>query len=281
MNEWYGDWQHPRHAVVFDGRSRLEGRNLVRNFEAFNDVRLLNERLPRSQMLELLEIGCATGEFYRYLRLTYPRLRYYGVDVSSVAVERANAKYPEAGFFVVAPAVPLRETLTACGIPAHPAVIYAKDVVHHQVDPFGFLGALIEQAREAVIVRCRTRDRGATELNPELSCQSHYEGWVPYIVLNVQQLIDRVRAQAPAAEVVIYRHHVVLGGEQKRFLPKELCLKETGTAETAVGVFKKTEHPGRVIVEDRPDQNPSYTWDYRVKHALRQAWNALYLRQTA
>lgn len=272
--EWYRDWQHLAHAESFDGRSRLDRRNLIRNLEGFNDVRLLNERLGRDRRVSLLEVGCATGEFYRYLRVSYPGVRYYGVDVSAPAVARAKQKYPQAAFFVTDPAMGIGASLRASGIPEHPEIVYAKDVVPHQVRPFAFLAELIQTAAEAVIVRCRTRDRGTSELDPERSCQYHYDGWMPYLVLNLQELIDRLAAESPGCEVVAYRSHVVLGGRHNRFVPKELYLRETGTAETAVGVFKRTDHPGRVLIEDRPDQNPAYTWDYRLRHAARQALNA-------
>lgn len=272
--DWYGDWQHRAHAESFDGRSRLDRRNLIRNQEGFNDVRLLNERLSRDRRCSLLEVGCATGEFSRYLRMRYPRVRYYGMDISRPAVALAKLKYPQAAFYVTDPAVSLGEALRASGIPEHPEFVYAKDVVPHQVRPFAFLSELIHVALEAVIVRCRTRDQGKSELDPERSCQYHYDGWMPYLVLNLQELIEHVTAEARGCEIVAYRSRIVLGGQHHRFVPKELFLPETGTAETALGLFKRTEHPGRVIVEDRPDQNPAYTWDYLLKHAARQALNA-------
>ncbi|MDP3722468.1 MAG: class I SAM-dependent methyltransferase [Candidatus Omnitrophota bacterium] len=277
MNSWYDDWQHQRHAEAFDGRWQLDRRNLVRNQEGFNDVRLLNERVATDRPLDLLELGCATGEFYRYLRRRYPRARYCGLDVSGPAIARAKQKYPEGTFVVSDPAASVSATLRARGLPEHPQIVYAKDVIQHQAEPLAFLSELIRIAEEAVIVRCRTRDVGPTEWNPEHSCQYHYDGWMPFIVVNLQELIDAVMAEAPEAEVAVYRSHTVLGGRHSRFVPKELFVASTGTAETALGVFRRTAHPGRVTIVDRPDQNPRYTWDYALKHAARQAWDAVRL----
>ncbi len=268
---WYADWQHGRHAGFSDFRQTLDAKNLVRNDESFNDVRLLNERMVHDRAFSLLEIGCASGEFYRYLRIKYPKIDYYGLDISEPAVARARAKYPHVRFAVTRPQLPLREALRSLNVPARPEVLYAKDVMHHQTDPFGFLTQAFEIPSETVILRCRTRDVGATELNPEFSCQYHYGGWMPYIVVNLQELIDRIRSQSPAAEVVIYRNHMVLGGKYNRFLPKELYLKETGAAETAVGVFLRSPNPGQVTVKDRPDQNPRYTLGFRLKRYFRRA----------
>lgn len=268
---WYADWQRPEHAEHFDARSRLDARNLVRNYEAFNDVRLLKERLDPSRAADLLEVGCATGEFSRYVRLRFPRLRYAGLDISSPAVARAKSKYPQTAFFVVEAGRPLAESLQAVGAPAAPAIVYSKDVMPHQVEPLAFLSGLIRQASEAVIVRCRTRDVGETERDPERSCQYHYGGWMPYIVLNLQELIEHILAEAPGSEVIVYRHHMVLGGWNNRFVPKALYLEETGTAETAVGLFKTTDHPGRVTVQDRADGAFTGTWDYRIRRLAQKA----------
>jgi hypothetical protein len=98
---------------------------------------------------------------------------------------------------------------------------------------------------------------------------------MPYIVLNLQEALDVIHRTVPEAEVVIYRHHMILGGQLNRFLPKDCYLEETGTAETAVGIFVQTDHPGRVTVADQPDGQPRYTVDYRVRHLISQALRSL------
>lgn len=275
MADWYRDWQQPAHAVQFDGRVGLDRRNLIRNYEGFNDVRLLCERVDVSHRRSFLEVGCATGEFFRYLRMTYPLIRYYGVDISQPAIARTTEKYPQAFFFTIDPSRTLAENLRAGGsLPDHYDIVYAKDVVQHQLKPFEFMHELIQVASEAVILRCRTRDVGASVLDPELSCQAHYGGWVPYMVLNLQELLDWIARETPDSEIVVYRNHTILGGRYNRFVPKDLYVTEAGTAETAVGIFKQTTHPGRVILEDRADQNPIYTWDYTAKHMMSEIWRA-------
>lgn len=268
--KWYADWQNPEHARLFDFRSPLDGGNLIRNYEAYNDVRLLNERLDRSRDITLLEVGCATGEFYRYLRIKYPRVSYYGVDVSQPAIERARAKYPQGRFFATDPELEAGSLLERIGLRRAPEIVYAKDVVHHQTRPFEFVSELLKVPSEALIFRCRTRDVGKTELDPELSCQYAYGGWMPYIVTNLDELIAHIKGAAPQAEVAVYRNHIVLGGQHSRYLPKDCYLKETGTGETAIGVFKKTDNPGKLVIEDHPDMNPKYTLDYRLKRYVRR-----------
>ena len=273
-DRWYRDWQHEAHRRVFDVRAPLNARNLVRNFEAYNDVRLLRERVAPDRALTLRELGCATGEFFRYTRLRFPRITYEGLDVSKPAIACAREKYPAAACFVVDPAKPLADNAQRLGLAPQAEIVYAKDVLQHQVDPFGFLAAVIEHASEAAILRCRTRDIGATERDPERSCQYHYDGWMPYIVINLQELVEAIRAQVPMAEIAILRHHMVLGGQHNRFVPRELFESRSGTAETAIGIFKRTTQPGLVTVQDRADGRPRYTWDYAIKHAARQALHA-------
>lgn len=268
--KWYADWQHQEHARHFDGRSALSDDDLVRNFESFNDVRLLGERLDRARPVTLLEVGCATGEFYRYLRIVHPQVRYYGVDISHAALARAKEKYPEARLLAIEPGAPLATAVERFGLTARPEFVWCKDVIHHQTDPFGLLAELVGAASEGVILRTRTRDVGATVRDPEVSCQYHYDGWMPYLVLNLQEVLDAITRQAPQAEVVVYRHHMVLGGRENRFLPKACYLPETGTAETAIGVFFATAHPGRVTVTDRTDMDVAYPLSWRVQRYLRQ-----------
>lgn len=277
---WYSQWQRKQHATRFDYRHTLDNRNLVQIYETLNDVRLLNERIDRSRSLTLLEIGCATGDFYRYLKLTYPHVTYYGVDISLPAIERARAKYPEGHFLVTDPGVKIAQVFEAASGCTQAEIVYSKDVVHHQTRPLDLVSKLLQLASEATIFRCRTRDVGATEMDPSRSRQYHYDGWVPYIVLNLEELIDHIRQEADGCEVVVYRNHTVLGAQYGRFLPPECSLKKTGTAETSVGVFVKTNAPGRVTIQDRLDNKPNTTLDHKMKSLWRYILDVL-LHHTA
>ena len=272
---WYADWQHPSHAPAFDWRAPFDDRNVIRSYECFNDVRLLRERVGRSRPLRLVEVGCATGGFSRYLRLRFPNITYCGMDVSAAAIDLARSQYRGTRFIVNRPDLPLEQALAAGGIAGQPEIVYAKDVVHHQTNPFAFLAELLGSASEAVILRLRTRDVGATELNPEESCQYHYGGWMPYIVMNLEEVLEMIRQHVPDAEAVVYRHHMILGGRLNRYLPKACYLSGTGTAETAIGVFRRAPRSGTVRIEDRADGEPAYTMDFWVRRAVRKALERL------
>ena len=264
--QWYADWQSQAHSVHFDSRAGLDSRNLVRNYECLNDIRILSERILPSQPLNLLEVGCATGEFCRYLRIRYPHIAYCGFDISQAAIDRARQKYPQGRFFVSNPDRPLAESLKQWGVHPLPELVYSKDVVHHQTQPFEFLAELLHCATDAVILRLRTRDVGPTELDPEKSCQYHYHGWTPYIVMNVDEVLSCIQREVPQGEIVLYRHYTVLGGRVNRFLPKDCYLPETKTAETAIGVFLNTPHPGKMTVANRQEPELRYTLDYRIRY---------------
>ena len=273
-NKWYRDWQSSAHVRQFDFRSVMSTPNLIRSYETLNDVQLLNERVSEANGVgTLLEVGCATGEFFRYLRLKWPEITYCGADISQAAIECARGKYPEGRFLPSSPSdVDLAEAL---GLDETPKFLYSKDVVHHQTDPFAFIERLIRTVTHTLVMRLRTRDRGTTVFDPELSCQHHYDGWMPYIVMNIDELVERVLTFRPSAELIIQRHHMVLGGLYKRYLPRDCYLLETGTAETAMAVFLETDHPGRVTVEDRPERNPSYTLPHVLGAVFRKAKSVL------
>ncbi len=275
---WYRYWQSQDHQARFDGRSRLDIRNLARMVESFNETMLLRRCLQPPRPLHLLEVGCATGEMFRYLRARAPWARYEGIDVSAPAIARAQQKYPAIRCGQVEPGVPFSESLAALRFSPHPDVVFARDVLQHQVKPRSLLAELIKTAAEAVILRCRTRDAGATEWDPERSCQYHYGGWMPYIVININELMEAIRAHAPEAEVVIMRHHMILGGRHNRFVPKSLYDAEAGGAETAVGIFQAAATPGRIRIEDHADRTSTLTWDYRLRSAAAQLWQAAFSR---
>ena len=268
-NRWYSDWQDQGHVRLFDFRSGMSAKNLIRHYETLNDVLLLRKRLhARGGSPSLLEVGCATGEFYRYLKLTFPSLEYYGMDLSRPAIERALEKYPQVRFTLTS-AEGEPGFSGAAGLASRPDFVYAKDVVHHQTDPYGFLTRLLDSASDSIVFRCRTRDVGPTVFDPDQSCQYHYHGWMPYIVTNTDELVAEIQEVVPRAEIVVWRNHMILGGQHNRYLPRECYLEETGTAETAVRVGLRSEHPGRVTIEDRAEPAPRYTIPHMARQGLR------------
>ena len=88
--------------------------------------------------------------------------------------------------------------------------------------------------------------------------------------MNLDEIIRHVLDVRPRAELRVLRNRTILGGWHYRYLPKDCCLEETGTAETAIGVFLKTSQPTRVTIEDRRDNEPRYTLWHMLGLAYRR-----------
>ena len=190
----------------------------------------------------MFEVGCATGELYRYIHNYRRDLDYKGFDISEPAIERAKQKYPDGDFHKLISE--LDEIVESFG---QPEAVWCRDVVLHQKDPYLFLDKLIDLAKEALFIRLRTRDVGDTEFNSNISCQLHWDKyWVPYIVLNVDELISRIEENKNIKLLVIHRAYDVLGGYNHRLLPEELYFSSTGTAETGESIIESAITSGQI-----------------------------------
>ena len=239
-------WQQPDHADLFDKRAHYNLPRLRRTYESCNEFRLFLQHKTGVKGREFVEVGCATGELYRYLRRYHREFSYRGFDISAPAIERARQKYPGGRFDTCR--ADLSDIIKA---ELNPAVVWARDVVHHQPDPFDYLGRLLAMGGELTILRLRTRDKGPTVRDPELSCQWHYNQWVPYIVMNLEETLETIGRILPGTRIIVVKHYVQLGGRHGRYLPKECYYPETGTAETAVLISRCPERGGRPEVIGR------------------------------
>ena len=113
-------------------------------------------------------------------------------------------------------------------------LVYSRDTILHQNDPWKFIEQLASKTKKNLILRLRTRDKGATLLDVQNSCQLiKGEYWVPYIVLNYDEFLNNLK-KLGLKFIKINRSYTVLGGYNKRFFFFFLYLKETGTSETSV-----------------------------------------------
>jgi SAM-dependent methyltransferase len=264
--EFYASWKEDGHATHFDGLRFVPTPLLVRRGEGFNEVRMLAGLLRREPTLTVLEVGCATGEMFRYMAKRHPRATYIGADISEPAIARAREKFGTRGRFI------LTDSTLAALDGLTPDIVFCRDVLHHQTEPWPFLERLYRLAGRALLMRIRTRDRGATEYDPERSSQYHAGSWVPYIILNVDELVETVSTTfrpAPSS-VMLVKNSTVLGGHQGRYVPKECYDEATGTAETAMLLVKGADDGGRPAVEisSRRDGEQTPGWG-RLQRACR------------
>lgn len=220
-------WQSKGHAHFFDSKVYFHSYSLGRVYDNFTEIRLLNKYLPKSDNATLVEIGCAGGELYRYFKRYYPKVDYTGCDVSKAAIELAEAKYPSGKFIATDPDLSQLKGLRF-------DYLFSRDVVLHQDDPFGFLKIVCSVPTKAAILRLRTRDVGKTELDIEKSCQYYMGSWVPFIIINSDELIAFLKSLKRCSRIVMAKDYMPLGGLNYRYLPKECYLESTGTAETAI-----------------------------------------------
>jgi len=260
-------WQEATHADYFDARAYFSLGLLRRVYENFNEFRLFIEHKKQIRGRDFFEIGCATGELYRYLRRYHPEFTYRGLDISESAIERARQKYPDGRFDICE--VDLSEVITS---EINPAVVWARDVVLHQPDPFGYLSRLMTLSGEVTILRIRTRDKGTTVVDPELSCQWHYNHWVPYMVLNMDETIDAICSSISVKKMCITRRYVQLGGSHNRFLPKECYYPDTGTAETSLFIIRSKDRDSKpeIVMSDREDSDYTPPLILRGIHYVRR-----------
>ena len=246
-------WNSHQHAEEFDSFRFVPTFALKGIYESFNEIQLLAEAAKgMARGFSVSEVGCATGELYRYLSARYPKATYTGYDISQTAIETARTKFPKATRF----------RLTEEGLNGSQElqadIVYCRDVVHHQRDPFGFLERLYSLCTKSMILRVRTRDLGESVLDPELSCQYIYRTWVPFMVLNSDEVISKLaNFEPPPARVKMVKNYTVLGGAHRRFLPKSCYEESTGTAETALLVEKGEAQPSGTRVEQDVRKEPS------------------------
>ena len=264
--QFYASWKEDAHAVHFDGLRFIPTPLVVRRWEGFNEVRLLASLLRREPRLTVLEIGCATGEMSRYVTRRHPKATYIGADISEPAIARAREKFGErARFILTDPSLAALDGLV-------PDIVFCRDVLQHQTEPWAFLERLYRLASRALIMRIRTRDRGETEYNPDRSCQYHAGSWVPFIILKADELIETLSTnfRPSPAHITLVKDPIVFGGHQGRFVPKDCYEKATGTAETAMLVVKGSDGAGRpaVDVTTRVDGEQTPRWS-RMQRACR------------
>jgi SAM-dependent methyltransferase len=270
LSQHYAGWNTPQHVEHFDLWNRQNDALFRFGYGAFQEVRYLLDAIGKAPGSSVLDVGSATGTTYRYLALERARFDYTGTDLSEPAIVRAKQLHPKGRFIAKGP-----EPLAAF-FDRRFDIVFSRDTIMHQTDPMAFIGDLASVASKALIVRLRTRDQGATVYDVEQSCQMHYdEHWMPYIVLNFDELIDRLRELPGAARITANRSYEVLGGSTLRYLPKELYYRNAGGAETAVMVDFSADTAAPEIVTTATLEGRPLIKSQRVRYAALRVLNKI------
>ena len=235
LNKSYEGWDTNDHLNEFNFWNNLSAYEFNFRWGSFRENQILIKILKKEDTL--LEVGCATGTTVRWLKNNniLKSINYLGIDLSNAAIKKAEYLHPNSKFKKVNLG-PLKSYYNKYDY------VFSRDTVMHQQNPFQFLEELIKCAKKSVIVRIRSRDNGITDFNFEDNCQLHYDKfWMPYIVLNINELIDFLKKLKVVKSIKINRSYEVLGGQVNRFLPKDLYFKSAGGAETTLEINLEKE----------------------------------------
>jgi SAM-dependent methyltransferase len=240
-------WQDKEHSRQF-GKA-IKKRNLFLFLDKFNlylPARCLNFLVNTStgKRISVLDVGCAGGDFYAYLSCVTSSQKwdYEGLDISEPAIEIAKKHYGENLFKRICKDEDL--------VGKYADIVISIDVLIHHVEPFQHLEKLFDCAKKFLVIELRTRETGDTVLNPELSCQRNYGEWVPFIVFNMNQLYEKILSLTHTPlKITCFKDYQILGGERRRFLPKELYEEESKTAVTTLLIEKCDNEADNQITE--------------------------------
>lgn len=241
LSDSHKGWDTNEHLDFFDGWNQRNYYDFSEHYGCFEEnrylIRTINKLYSKSNFFpSVLDIGCATGTTYRYLKQNFKKkdINYLGVDISHTAIDKATSLHGRNLFKAV------EENWTSEGQSAD--IVYSRDTVMHQADPLSYLHSLIKLSKKHLILRLRTRDTGATVFDIEHSCQAHYSKfWMPYIVLNIDELSEFLKNNEHVQSAIINRSYNILGGGNLRNLPKELFFADAGGSETSLLINMSNE----------------------------------------
>ena len=231
LNKKYEGWDSNEHLNEFNTWNTFSKYEFKYRWGSFLENKILIEELKLHND-SLLEVGCATGTTVKWLKLNkcFNKDNYLGIDLSGPAINKAKFLYPDAHFKKV-------DTEYLKNLKNKFDYVFTRDTLMHQENPFSFLKELLNSTNKVLILRTRTKDIGKTEFDVDKSCQMHYDNfWMPYIVIALEDILDFLRKFNFIKTVTINRSYGILGGDNYRFLPKDLFLKNTGGAETTIHI---------------------------------------------
>ena len=232
QDKYFKGWNTKKHLNLFNPWNNYSNSFFNYTFGAYYENKYMIKLLRKNKEYSVIDVGCASGYLLRYINKNiknFSKKNYYGVDLSKSAIEFAKKKYGNNNFEL------LEDEKLILKNKYKYDIVYSRDTILHQLNPLLFIEKLINLSNNYVVVRLRTRDYGKTEYDIKESCQMHYDKfWMPYIVINVNELVELFKRNIYIKKLHINKSYMILGGQNYRSLPKELFFTETGGAETTI-----------------------------------------------
>lgn len=267
-------WNTVSHMNTFNFWNSYSNRTFNFSYGNFQENRFLIETLKNNEVKSVVDIGCATGTTYRLLKnnFKYNDFIYKGFDISEVAIQQAFSIYKKELFFS-SNKYDFKDLKIG-----ERDIIFSRDTVLHQEEPLSFLEKLIKYSSRYLILRLRTRDEGKTIWDVNQSCQMHYDRyWMPYIVINIDELIDFIINIRKPAFIKINKSYEILGGNNYRFLPKDLYFSNTGGSETSMLIdFKNTNEKEPTINITKKLEGQQFLQKNRIKYMIHRKLDKIF-----
>lgn len=268
-------WNTASHLNTFNFWNSYSNRTFNFSYGNFQENRFLIDTLRNNEVKSVVDIGCATGTSYRLLKNHFKpsEFEYYGFDISEVAIQHALSIHKKHIFFSNANDFKDLDS-------SKRDIIFSRDTVMHQDEPLKFLGELIKYASRFLILRLRTRDNGQTNWNVNQSCQMHYDKhWMPYIVINIDELIDFIINARKPASIRINKSYEILGGNNYRYLPKDLYFSSAGGSETSILIdFEKLNSKETTIEITERLEGQQFLQKNRMRYIIHRKIDKLFGR---
>ena len=240
-------WQNKEHSQQFGKAIRKKNViDFVSKYNRYIPARCLNYLINSAKVAKpsILDVGCAGGDVYAYLSRVGASAswEYKGVDISAPAISLAQKNYGEDLFQLIGADDRLENESAD--------IVVSIDVLIHHLSPFEHLATLINCTKKYLLIGIRTRESGATVLDPEFSCQRNYGEWVPFLVFNLDELYTKIfELSGQPIKMTCFKDYQILAGKSRRFLPKELYSQEAKTAVTTL-LIEKCDKPSDGHIEE-------------------------------
>ena len=188
--------------------------------------------------VKVLDVGCASGGFFNIMRSYEPSIEYTGVDLSEIAVEMAQQRYPGANFIVT----------EGFGLPFEDDTfdfVHCTSVFNNEPNYQAMLQEMYRVTNRFVLIDIRLLKGIGVQRNSVYNIQFEgggVEATVPYVVNDADEVADfilRLKPKPKALRGTGYFHEMA----------KEVALVEADVCMTMLLVQKGSAENGATEID--------------------------------